>query len=83
VTAAGISVLSAAAVVVVGMGGGPGTRSLEWLVVAGSGTVISKPSATNKFNGRLRPPSTELGSLVVYRLATTHAAAAADESVKS
>ena len=39
-TAAGISVLSAA--VVVGKGGGQGTRSLEWLVAAGSGPVISK-----------------------------------------
>jgi len=58
-TAAGVNVLSVAAVVE--KGGGPGTRSLEWLVAAGSGPVISKRSATNKPNGRLRPLSTEVG----------------------
>ena len=59
VTAAGISLLSTTAVV--GNGGEPGTRSLEWLVTAGSGPVISKRSVTNKPNVRLRPPSTEVG----------------------
>ena len=65
-TVAGISVLSVIAVD--GKGGGrAGTRSLEWLVAAGSGPVISKQSATNKPNGLLRPPSTEVGGLVVVK----------------
>ena len=43
------------------MGGRALGHSREWLVEAGSGPVISKPSATNKPNGPSRPPSTEVG----------------------